>query len=87
MSQERFKVSLSINVMTLEPQNNSLLMLEEAKEEEAEMEEKEPEVILDKTVVMQLHLVREVTDLMEGEEVMVEMELAAVMEERVDSFR
>jgi hypothetical protein len=62
-------------------------MLEEAKEEEAEMEEKEPEVILDKTVVMQLHLVREVTDLMEGEEVMVEMELAAVMEERVDSFR
>ncbi len=87
MSQERFKVSLSINVLTLELQNNSLLMLEEAKEEEAEMEEKEPEVILDKTVVMQLHLVREVTDLMEGEEVMVEMELAAVMEERVDSFR
>jgi hypothetical protein len=87
LSQERFKVSLSINVLTLELQNNSLLMLEEAKEEEAEMEEKEPEVILDKTVVMQLHLVREVTDLMEGEEVMVEMELAAVMEERVDSFR
>ena len=87
MSQERFKVSLSINVLTLELQNNSLLMLEEAKEEKAEMEEKEPKVILDKTVVMQLHLVREVTDLMEGEEVMVEMELAAVMEERVDSFR
>ena len=87
MSQERFKVSLSINVLTLELQNNSLLMLEEAKEEEAEMEEKEPEVILDKTVVMQLHLVREVTDLMEGEEEMVEMELAVVMEERVDSFR
>jgi len=87
LSQERFKVSLSINVLTLELQNNSLLMLEEAKEEKAEMEEKEPKVILDKTVVMQLHLVREVTDLMEGEEVMVEMELAAVMEERVDSFR
>jgi hypothetical protein len=87
LSQERFKVSLSINVMTLEPQNNSLLMLEEAKEEEAEMEEKEPKVILDKTAVKQLSLVREVTDLMEAEEVMVEMELAAVMEEMVGSFR
>ncbi len=73
--------------MTLEPQNNSLLMLEEAKEEEAEMEEKEPKVILDKTAVKQLSLVREVTDLMEAEEVMVEMELAAVMEEMVGSFR